>query len=347
MRTTLVLFAFLAVASVTVSAEDFLKWVAGKPSLISSKPPYISHVRVTADGPRTLKSTLLNLNGEVLGMGEIEIAGPFTGDKSVFISFPGELVVGDVYDVVNTLEDEDGIVVASKSGKHTAVIESIHYQEPFDTLPAEQQFVDLKIVYTTTVSSYIVVAIKDETDSVYLGSRRVNIPEGVDVETVIQAKISNEGLSLPPGKKAIARVDIRPRGGNAKTRFDRAEMNVVGVAEVVTPDEFSVKFIDATPESIDTCEKVYRQVSYEAPDGPVLVMLKLFDSSGSIIKARKTTNLAAGFGETSVGMKLNNGEIVPGETYFFRVDIRRMSAPYWQDKLANENEETPVPAVVC
>ncbi|KAJ8908594.1 hypothetical protein NDN08_005299 [Rhodosorus marinus] len=346
MRIGLALLTFWAVASVTVSAEDFLKWVSGRPTMISWRAPYISHVQVTADGPRTLKSTLLNENGDVLGIGEIEITGPFTGDKSVFINFP-ELVVDDVYDVVNTLEDEDGNITASRSGEHTAVVESIRYQDPFNTLPAEQQFVDLKIVYTTTVSSYIVVAIKDETDSVYLGSARVNIPEGVNVETVIQAKITNQGLNLPAGKKAIARVDIRPRGGNARTRFDRAQMNVVGVADVETPDQFSVQFSDASPESIDTCERVSRQVSYEAPDGPVLVKLKVYDSSGSLVKSRSTKNLVAGFGEASVGMRLKTGEIVPGETYTFRVDIRRMSAPSWSDILASYSEQALVPAVVC
>ncbi|KAJ8908595.1 hypothetical protein NDN08_005300 [Rhodosorus marinus] len=326
-------------------AADSLKWMKGTPRWISTSAPYVSHLEVETDGRRTLYSRLLDSRGQQLAFGVLEISGAFHGAKSVFIDFPTALPVGNSYRVVNQLTDGGGSITASDSQVHVAVYDRIDFQDDFDTVPPQQPFTDLEITYTAARDAYLVVAIKDELDLVYLGSSRHYVPAGRDVSTTIRARFTEQGRRIVEGTKMIIRIDIRAPNTPARERFDRIEKVVTASSN--NPRGFSVRFSDRSPGRLNPCTTIAREISYEAPDGPVMITLKLFDSDGRWVKGQRARNLAAGARNVRIRLRLIPSDIVPGERYEFRTDIRRMSATDWRDILAESNEPALIPGVAC
>mmetsp|Transcript_351 Transcript_351/g.1180 ORF Transcript_351/g.1180 Transcript_351/m.1180 type:complete len:376 (+) Transcript_351:158-1285(+) len=310
--------------------EERIGWAFGRPQFISSTGPYVAHVEFQVAGMRTIRAQLLDSKDDLLG--ETEVVESKSRKMSLTIDFNDKLVVGEEYRVHAVISDMKGEEIDETQAFLTAVEDSVKFADAVVALPAEQEKVNLTIIYSCSERRSVVVAVKNPEDSEYQGSARIYVEPGEEVTSVVPLTFRGAGGVLADGQEVILRVDIRPEDALASLRYDRDEINLV--AEKIM--EYDAQWIDKSPSTISSCKNAALEgnVRYSGPEGPLRLYIVLRNIEGKYVVGRFYNNLAAGEAELPVKLPLRN-RVEKDEKYIVSLDLRPQARSTWRDKLVD------------
>lgn len=332
---------FVVVVCAAVSgghAADSIRWLA-KPREMSTLTPYVAHVSYTADADRQLVGIIEDAASVQVGYGSLDVVGPYSGPASIFLDFGNNIQAGNTYYI--TIQIRSGeTVLAFRRDRFLALSDYVRLTTTYPTIPSRP--FALPIVYTATVDRYIVVAIKNKTDTRYRGSARLTIPAGTDASAMVPLHYG--GGFIEEGTELILRVDIRPLNGQAHTRIHRTEITTVvsdqtpstpspspspSPSPLVLPN--TINFVPQPPLSMPSCGFLEGRVSYSTSTGPVRVFVIIKYPGISRVHWQQFRNLPPGTGEVTYRIPISN--VVPGQVYGLLIDLRPESAPQYRNVL--------------
>eukprot|EP00190_Bangiopsis_sp_CCMP1999_P004460 CAMPEP_0198730648 /NCGR_PEP_ID=MMETSP1475-20131203/25469_1 /TAXON_ID= ORGANISM="Unidentified sp., Strain CCMP1999" /NCGR_SAMPLE_ID=MMETSP1475 /ASSEMBLY_ACC=CAM_ASM_001111 /LENGTH=360 /DNA_ID=CAMNT_0044493481 /DNA_START=16 /DNA_END=1094 /DNA_ORIENTATION=+ len=215
-----------------IAAVDaqFINALHGFPGHINVNGPYVARVEYEAPQAGQLRCRIVGNGISAANVVSVP-ASSVRRHETVQVALPQRLREGLDYTVHLELL-QNGRVVRSRSSVSRAAIEQMRFANTAATVPVGEDPFGLDLVYTATERRYLVIAVKDMADEVYLGSLRQYLPAGRDVRVRVRVNVRRP---FNAGERCIVRADIRPVDETEGNRLDRCERDSIATVGGVAP----------------------------------------------------------------------------------------------------------------